>query len=120
MDPTDIIIPELSLLKSVSITKNGNQFKIFPLEQLSEEILDSFVFQEKIESLNIGGKIIVKDVYNWSEELNIHSFEKIELKPNKKGELKKDLIGQQNNWNEITKSSIKKALCIAFVTVGTI
>ena len=79
MDPTDIIIPELSLLKSVSITKNGNQFKIFPLEQLSEEILDSFVFQEKIESLNIGGKIIVKDVYNWSEELNIHSFEKISI-----------------------------------------
>ena len=44
----------------------------------------------------------------WKKDLVIHSFEKIELKPNKKGVLKKNLIGQQEGWNEITKSSIKK------------
>jgi hypothetical protein len=44
----------------------------------------------------------------WKKDLVIHSFKKIELKPNKQGVLKKDLIGQQNGWNELTKSSTKK------------
>ena len=44
----------------------------------------------------------------WKTDLVIHSFKKIELKLNANNEWKKDLIGQQKGWNEITKSSIKK------------
>ena len=44
----------------------------------------------------------------WKKDLVIHSFEKIELKPNKKGDLKKNLIGQQDGWNKLIKASIKK------------
>jgi hypothetical protein len=79
MDPADTINPDISYLKSVTISKNGNEFKIFPADDVSVEILDTISFQEKIESINIGGKLIVKDLYNWSGELNLHSFEKVRV-----------------------------------------
>ena len=44
----------------------------------------------------------------WKKDLVIHSFKKIELKQNNKGDWKKFPIGQQTSWQNLTKPSIKK------------
>ena len=79
MDPDNQNFPETPQLKSVTIRKNGSSFQIFPVNTLGVEILDSISFEENIKSLTMGGNLYVKDLYNWSGELNVHSFEKVEV-----------------------------------------
>ena len=70
-------------LSEITIIKDGTpfvEFKIHPWEYKGNPPMESLVFTESINSTNIGGSLYIKDIYNWSEELNLHSFSKIIVK----------------------------------------
>ena len=69
---------ESSRLKSVVIVKNGIEFEIYPWKnKKGTSSLRLLNIHESIHSTLMGGYIELKDHYDWSGELNVHSFEKL-------------------------------------------
>lgn len=66
------------LLQKLSIIKNNNRFDIYPSTKNNiSNIIEEFKFVQDINSPIMGGHILIQDVYNWSGDLNVNSFEKL-------------------------------------------
>jgi hypothetical protein len=81
MEQTDTFT---SSLTEISIVKDDIDFKIYPFELSSLSPLESLTINENINSTVLGGNLFIKDVYNWSEFLNIHGFDKLKVKVSQK------------------------------------
>jgi hypothetical protein len=71
-------------LVNIKLIKDDVEFSILPWLYKGISPFESLSFIESINSTNIGGNLLIKDVYNWSEELNVHSFSKLEIELIKK------------------------------------
>jgi hypothetical protein len=69
-----------SCIVEISIVKDDVTFPIVPWSYSSSVALESLSFVESINSTNIGGNLFIKDLYNWSEGLNVKSFSKLIVK----------------------------------------
>lgn len=68
-----------SCLKQILLIKDGVEFEIVPWNYSGSPPLESITFTENINSTNMGGSMFIKDLYNWSEAINSHSFSKLVL-----------------------------------------
>ena len=71
------IIDRAYNIKSIYVIKNNIKINIFPWNFPGKNCVEFFEITESIHSSVISGHIILKDVFDWSNELNVHSFGKI-------------------------------------------
>jgi hypothetical protein len=79
MDKTDVTNNFTATLNKITIVKNGVEFTVLPWKYPGYPPMESLIFTEDINSSNIGGTLFIKDIYSWSELLNLHSFEKLKI-----------------------------------------
>jgi len=80
MDNLELNNNFISSLLEVYIVKDGVKFQVIPFSGKDITPLESLHFTESIRNTEMGGIAMIKDLYQWSEQLNVHSFEKIGLK----------------------------------------
>ena len=76
MSEIDIVNTEYNI-KSIYVIKNNIKIDIFPWNFGGKNSVEFFEITESINSSVISGHILFKDMFDWSNELNVHSFEKI-------------------------------------------
>lgn len=66
-----------SVVRKIQVVKNNITFEIYPWNHKGLNPLEEFRFIQDINSLSLGGHLIIKDVYNWSGSLNLIGTEKL-------------------------------------------
>ena len=110
------------LLQKLSIIKNNNVFDVYPSSQNNiSNIIEEFKLVQDINSPIMGGHILIQDLYNWSGDLNVNSFEKLiielytDLEYSKKKTFEFNIFSVQqvsHNRNQVNVNEFEYYNCI--------